>query len=329
MISPPLPTSWELPPVGVLVWMLLFGCAMCFLLVHQPVGRPKPDLEARFRWLDVDERLRVAATRPRRSPLFRSRLAEALLRPLLDDLGAALQRLLGPLGLGGSDELARQLALVRPELDLGAWFGEKVWTGIVLAALALVVGWQERTAVGPLPVWLWLLGLGAGYVLPDLRLRLALPGRRTAALVELSTVLDRLALSVSAGLGLEQALREVANDGDGDGPVARELRQAVEEVRLNRRTLGQALEALAQRAPLPEIALLASQLQAASLQGLALTDTLLTQADAAREQKRLAILEAGGKAVVMMLLPVALFILPVLFVLVLVPAGVELLHLAD
>ena len=102
-----------------------------------------------------------------------------------------------------------------------------------------------------------------------------------------------------------------------------------EEVRLNQRSLTDALEGLSQRAGLPELAMLAGQLRAASHQGLALGDTLVAQAEAVREQKRLAILEAGGKATVTMLLPVAIFILPVLFVLVLVPAGAELLHLAD
>ena len=319
------PPAVQAPPIGVLVWLVLFGLATLLVLTNQPIGRPKPDLEARFRWLDVDERLRRQATSPRRAPLFRSALAEAVLRPVLEDAGAGIQRLLAPLGFAGDAELRRQLALARPELDLGAWFGEKVWTGIVLAALALVVGWQERQAVGSLPVWLWLLGFGAGYILPDLRLRMTLPARRAAAIAELSAVLDMLALSVSAGLGLEQALQEAT--GAGDGPVRRELRQAAEEVRRNQRSLTQALEALAQRAPLAELATLASQLQAAALQGTALGDTLAAQAEAIREQKRLTILEAGGKATVTMLLPVALFILPTLFVLVLVPAGVELLQL--
>jgi tight adherence protein C len=322
-----LPSTWQLPPTGVLLWLLLFGVSVLVLLTNQPLGQPKPDLEARFRWLDVEERLRQRAASPRRSPLFRSSLAEGLLRPLLDDAGQALHQFLAPLGFAGDGELDRQLALARPELDVRDWFGEKVWTGIVIAALALVVGWQERQAVGPLPVWLWLLGFGAGYVLPDLRLRLALPARRTAAMVELSSVLDVLALSVSAGLGLEQALQEAIKDRHGT--VGRELRRVEEEIRLNQRSLGQALEDLARRAPLPELATLASHLQAASLQGLAIADTLVAQAEAVREQKRLTILEAGGKATVTMLLPVALFILPVLFVLVLVPAGVELLHLAD
>ena len=46
-----------------------------------------------------------------------------------------------------------------------------------------------------------------------------------------------------------------------------------------------------------------------------------------RERQQLHIVEEGGKAAVRMLLPVALLILPVLFVVVLVPAAVELTHL--
>ena len=42
---------------------------------------------------------------------------------------------------------------------------------------------------------------------------------------------------------------------------------------------------------------------------------------------RLRIVEEGGKATVRMILPVALFILPVLFVVLLAPAALELMHL--
>jgi len=46
-----------------------------------------------------------------------------------------------------------------------------------------------------------------------------------------------------------------------------------------------------------------------------------------RERQRVRIVEEGGKASIRMVLPVALFILPVLFVVVLVPATAELMHL--
>ena len=55
-----------------------------------------------------------------------------------------------------------------------------------------------------------------------------------------------------------------------------------------------------------------------------LGQVLAAHAQGLRERQRLHIVEEGGKATVRMLLPVALLILPALFVVVLVPAAVEL-----
>lgn len=52
---------------------------------------------------------------------------------------------------------------------------------------------------------------------------------------------------------------------------------------------------------------------------------MLGLAETARERERTQLLEAGGKAAVRMLFPIAAFIFPVFLVVLLYPAGVELL----
>jgi tight adherence protein C len=134
-----------------------------------------------------------------------------------------------------------------------------------------------------------------------------------------------LTIATSAGLALEQALGVVARQSQG--AVAQELQHAVREMALGQRSVVEALEAAAVRNAIPEISSFVGQLRAAHEQGIPLVQTLSTQAEALREQKRLRIVEEGGKASVRMVLPVALFILPVLFVVLLVPAAMELMHL--
>jgi tight adherence protein C len=68
-------------------------------------------------------------------------------------------------------------------------------------------------------------------------------------------------------------------------------------------------------------------MSAAYEQGLPLGQALAAHAQTMRERQQLHIVEEGGKASVRMLLPVAVLILPVLFVVVLVPAAVELTRL--
>ena len=96
---------------------------------------------------------------------------------------------------------------------------------------------------------------------------------------------------------------------------------------LGGRSLIEALEAMAERNAVPELTRVVGQLRAAHEQGLPLAQTLAAQAEALRERKRLRIVEEGGKASVRMVLPVALFILPVLFVVLLWPAAEELTRL--
>jgi tight adherence protein C len=309
----------------VLIWPLLFGLGLFLLLTAQPVGRPKPDLAERLRRLDVDERIRAQVMRRDVSPVFASRTLELILRPVLDDAGRTLQSALGRFGLGGGAALERKLRLARPGVEPSQFFGEKVAAGLIGLGLFPLMNALDADPFGPWPVWLWVAGGGAGFLAPDWQLELRLAARRTLAIMELPALLDMLTICVSAGLALEQALELVVRQGAG--VVARELQGVTREVALGQRTLIEGLEAMAERNGFPELSSLVSQLRAANDQGLPLVQTLATQAESLREQKRLRILEAGGRASVRMLVPVALFILPVLFVVLLVPAGLQLMSL--
>jgi tight adherence protein C len=96
---------------------------------------------------------------------------------------------------------------------------------------------------------------------------------------------------------------------------------------LGQRPLVDALQALSERNAVTELTSFVDHLRAVHDQGLPLVQSLAAQAEALRDRQRLRIVEEGGKASVRMVLPVALFILPVLFVVVLVPATSQLMNL--
>lgn len=318
------PIDLDLLPTRALLWPLLFGLGAYLVLTAQPIGKPKPNLRERLDRLDVEERLRREVAAGPRAPIFASPRLEALLRPALDDGGRLLGGVLGRLGLGGA-LLDARLAVARPGVDRAHFFAEKLAGGLVGLALCPLMQVLGIHPFGAWPLWAWLAGAAVGFLWPDWRLDAALAQRRTRVLLELPTVLDLVTIAVSAGQALEQALVQVAQAGQG--VVADELRRATREVALGQRTLAEALEALAGRCGIVELAAVAGQLGAAHAQGTALAATLAAQADAVREARRLKLLEAGGKASVAMLLPVALFILPVLFIVILAPAGAQLVHL--
>jgi len=316
------PSALEL---RVLLWPVLFGLGAYLLLTAQPIGRPKPDLAERLRRLDVDERIRAEIERQDVRPIFASRLLEGMLRPALDDLGRLLRSVLGRFGLAGGEELERKLRIARPGVEPAQFFGEKVATGLVGLAIFPLMNGLSIHPFGVWPMWLWLVGFAVGFLMPDWELDRRLTSRRTMVVMELPILLDMLTIATSAGLALEQALSVVARQSQG--AVAQELQHAVREMALGQRSVVEVLEAVAARNAIPELSSFVGQLRAAHEQGIPLVQTLSTQAEALREQKRLRIVEEGGKASVRMVLPVALFILPVLFVVLLVPAAVELMHL--
>jgi tight adherence protein C len=311
----------------VVVWPLVLGVGLYLVLTAQPIGRPRADLGERLRRLDVDERIRQAELgRQTPRPLFASRLLENMLRPMVEDAGRQLRTVLVRLGLAGGHQLEARLRVLRPGVEVVQFLGEKVLAGLIVAATFPLMNVLRIDPLGAWPVWVWLVGFGVGFVLPDWDLDRRAQLRRGLVLMELPTILDMLTLATSAGMALEQALEEVARHSQG--VVAQELRLVARELALGqRRNLPEALSVLSERLGTAEVAHVLGRMSAAYEQGLPLGQALPAHAQALRERQRLHIVEEGGKASVRMLLPVALLILPALFVVVLVPAAAELTRL--
>ena len=174
-------------------------------------------------------------------------------------------------------------------------------------------------------MWMWLVASGLGFAVPDWMLEGRLERRRTAVVMELPTVLDLLAIAASAGMSPEQALLEVSRQVGG--VLGGGLQDAVREAGLGAATHAEALRRLAERESVPELVSVADAWQAALEQGLPLGQAMLTLGETVRDKKRARLLEEGGKSTVRMLFPVAAFIFPVFLVVLLYPAGVELLGL--
>ena len=325
----------------ILVWASLFALGAWLLIGELQSARARPSLTDQFARQDVDRRLRETleaemaqslgvtpesgrANQPNERNLFPPVL-KRMLRPILADSGWLVRGVLvrfAP-GLAGGATLERDLRLVRPAASVGGYFAEKIGAMLVW----LVIPPCLATLGGPrTPPILWAVAALVGFVLPDIDLRRRLKGRRDRLVAELPAVLDQLVIATSAGLSLEQALDHTA--ASSDGSVADELRRVVTELGLGRwRSLQDALEGLDRRNGVPELSSLVGQLRAAHRQGVPVGQVLAAQADALRERRKAEIVEAGGRATVRMVIPIALFVLPVLVIVILVPAGVQLLQL--
>lgn len=308
---------------AVLLFSAALGGGLWLLVMGQPIGRPRPDLALRLHRLSAQGRMELDEARSR-APMFSSRILERALRPVLDDAGTALGRLLQRLGIETGD-LDRRLALVSPGMTPGQFRGQQLATAAVLGAVFPLMNLVGLVPLGAWPVWVWIAGAAAGLAAPSWQLRARLERRRARAAAEMPAVLDLFALGASAGLSPEQALAEAGRQlggvlGDG-------LREVVRETGLGNAGYADGLAELAEREEIPELRSLADAWRLSHEQGTPLAPAMLALAETARDRERTRLLEEGGKAAVRMLFPVGLFIFPVFLVVLLYPAGVELLGL--
>jgi tight adherence protein C len=295
----------------------LFGAGLLFILTAQPHGAPRASLAQRLAALKPQV---VPEPTEAREPLFRTHLLEELVGVPLERIGGFVARFLGRVGLSLRTTEERLRAAGDPG-GLGLFAGQKL-AGALIGFAFLPVSAALGLAP-PTPPGAWLAAAGGGFLLPDAILRSRADARRRRMREDLVRLAELLALSVSAGLGVEGALDHSISGRRG--PVFEELRRLVRESRLRGESAAAALVSLPAEVGLPEADPLAAAVRSATAHGTPVTQALRAQALALRERRRLELVEAGERAQVRMLLPTGLLILPAFFVIVLYPAAVQLL----
>lgn len=305
------------------VLSVALGCGLWLVLMGQPLGRPRPDLARRLHglsaqgWMDGD-------ARRLRAPMFSSTFLERVLRPVLDDAGDLLGRALRRAGVETGDLEAR-LALVLPGMTSAQFRGQQLSTGVVVAGTFPLMNLLGAQPFGPWPVWLWVGGFALGVAAPGWHLAARIRRRHAAVAAEVPAALDLLVIAASAGYSPEQAL--VEGGRQLDGTLGAGLREVVQDAQLGDAGYASGLLALAEREGVAELRSLADAFRLAHEQGMPLAPAMLALAETARDRQRTRLLEEGGRATVRMLIPMALLIFPVFLVVLLYPAGVELLGL--
>lgn len=147
--------------------------------------------------------------------------------------------------------------------------------------------------------------------------------RRDRLRKELPDALDLLTISVEAGLAFDSALAQVARNTVG--PLADEFFRVLQEMQIG---VGrpEAMRGLGERTELPELrGFVTAMIQADSF-GIPIANVLRIQAHEMRLKRSQRAEEQAQKVPVKILFPLIFTILPALFIVIIAPAAINILH---
>jgi len=197
-----------------------------------------------------------------------------------------------------------------------------------IIGLAVAIGLVFGLDVAPTENLLWkgvicIVGAYVGFYTPVLYVTNLATKRRTSILKAWPDALDLMLICVESGVSVESALRRVAEEiGVQSVPLAGELMLTNAELSFleHRR---QAYENLASRTGLESVKNLCQALIQAERYGTPISKVLRVLADESRDMRMNAAEKKAAALPPKMTVPMILFFLPVLFIIILGPAGIE------
>jgi tight adherence protein C len=158
-----------------------------------------------------------------------------------------------------------------------------------------------------------------GFILPKQILYRMVKRYRRKLQDALPDTVDLLGIVLGTGLGLDQAMMRVSEEMQYIYPeLANEFATVVMQVRAGQER-GKSFNQFVRRTGIEDIKSLAAMIIQSEKFGTSLGQALKVYADALRTRRRLRVEAEVGKAGIKMLFPIVVFILPVLFVITLVP----------
>lgn len=161
------------------------------------------------------------------------------------------------------------------------------------------------------------------YFVPDLLVYNKAIKRQEAIELELPNTLDQMLISVEAGLGFESAMARAGSYGGG--PLAQELVRTLQDIQVGR-PRQEAYEAMAARSSVQDLKGFVRAVVQADKYGIGIAKVLRAQAKDARVKRRQRAEEKAMKLPVKVLFPLIFFIFPVLFIVLLGPAAINIIE---
>ena len=204
------------------------------------------------------------------------------------------------------------------------FLGLKILSGVILGFMLAFILYLFRPDMSIL----LLIGLGSlfglgGFYIPNYWLSVRIRNRQTQILRALPDALDMMTISVDAGLGLSGAMQRICDNWDN--ALVEEFTRVLAETRLGR-SRSEALESMAHRTEVKEIASFVMALNLAEKLGANIAKVLHIQAEQMRIARRQRAEQLAREASIKMLFPLVFLIFPAMFAVILGPAIPQLLE---
>ncbi len=311
-----MPSNESLIPMAVFVSITLGT----WFVLGFVAGRPRNAEERLRRLLDPNgNRNEAELSLARRQELFQAKVSAAAhklgksLRPSDEqELGKIRLKLLN--------------AGFRQEAAVAVYFGVKLIlmiAALLLAGPFLIMKYGMTQTAGVAAVGVACLG----FYLPDVFVNQRKKKRAESIFLALPDALDLMVVCVEAGLGLDSAMRRVTSELAQSSPVlCEEFAIANFQLQMGR-TRREVLRDLGIRSGVEDVRALAAVIIQAEKFGSSIGAALRVQSDAMRLRRRQLAEERAAKTAVKIMIPLILFIFPGVFVVLVGPAGIQMVKM--
>jgi tight adherence protein C len=204
------------------------------------------------------------------------------------------------------------------------YWGLRIFLGLALALTGLLLAFSMNASMQDVLLLGGVAG-AVGYMLPYLTVFRKAKARVLAMREALPDTLDLIVICVEAGMGVDAALNRVGNEQNNQKlAIGEELMLATQEMQAGARRKD-ALIRLADRCGVEEIRGLVTFLTQTEELGGSIARSLRIYADTMRDKRSQAAEESARKAVIKLIFPLVFFILPAIFIILLGPAGLQLM----
>lgn len=170
------------------------------------------------------------------------------------------------------------------------------------------------------------IGAGFAFYLPDIIVFFIAKSRKDSIFLSLPDALDLLVVCVEAGLGLDQAMRRVADElGATYRVIADEFSLCNFQLQMGR-TRADVLHELGSRTDVDDLRSLAAILVQADKFGSSIAQALRVQSEAMRTRRSQIAEEKAAKTAVKLIFPLVIFIFPAIFVVLVGPAAITMVN---